>query len=149
MAMSIWTELEKSETYNLDDMIRGQTSFLNTQAFTLQEVLHDALLAADLELTEAEALEIFIAWLGNFYEEADAVGPTIYNVLYYKMMEQTFMDEMGEEMYERFLHNRGNATAFDRMLLSGESGWFNNIETTVEEERDDIIVLAFKVSKKP
>ena len=143
-AMSIWTELEQSDTYSLDDMIRVQTSFLNTQAFTLQKVLREALLKADLVQTETEALEIFIDWLGDLYEEADAVGPTIYNVLYYKMMEQTFLDEMGEEMYERFLHNRGNVNAFDRMLLSGESGWFNNIETTVEEERDDIIVLAFK-----
>jgi penicillin G amidase len=143
-AMSIWTELEKSETYNLEDMIRGQTSFLNTQAFTLQKVLSDALLAADLEQTEAKAVEIFIAWLGNPYEEPDAVGPTIYNVLYYKMMELTFLDEMGEEMYERFLHNRGNANAFDRMLLSNESGWFNNVATETIEERDDIIVLAFK-----
>ncbi len=143
-AMSIWTELEQGDVFSLEDMIRGQTSFLNTQAFTLQRVLGDALLAADLDQTEAEALAIFIDWLGDLYETADAVGPTIYNVLYAKMLELTFLDEMGEEMYERFLFNRGNTNAFDRMLLSGDSGWFNNINTPTEEERDDIIVLAFK-----
>ncbi len=143
-AMSIWAELKQSDNYNLDDMIRAQTSFLNSQATTLQEVLRAALLPADLEQTEAEALDILVAWLENPYEVAEAAGPSIYNVLYLKMKEQTFLDEMGEEMYERFLHNRGNVNAFDRMLLSSESGWFNNIATETTEKRDDIIILAFK-----
>ncbi len=143
-AMSIWAELEQSGDYSLEDMIRGQTSFINSQALTLHKVLREALLKAELEQTGAEAMDIFFEWLENPREEADAVGPTIYNVLYYNMLELTFLDEMGEEIYERFQHNRGNVNAFDRMLLSGKSGWFNNIETEGAEARDDIIILAFK-----
>jgi penicillin amidase len=62
------------------------------------------------------------------------------------MLENTFADEMGEELYERFLVNRASSNAFDRMLLSGESSWFNDINTDQIETRDDIIAQAFRES---
>jgi penicillin G amidase len=143
-AMGIWRELEGRTLFTFDDMIRAQTSFFNTQAITLGPVLIDALGAASLEQIEAEAFGILEQWLAEPVEAADAAGPALYNVLYGYMLELTFADEMGEETYERFLHNRGNTNAFDRMLLSGESGWFNNAETEAVETRDEIITSAFK-----
>ena len=142
-ALSIWRELEGQDNYILEDMIRGQSSVYNTQAEILGDVLIGALRAAELSETESEALAIFEEWLREPLETADEVGPSLYNTLYFYLLQQTFADEMGEDLYERFLHNRGATNAFDRMLLSGESGWFNNIETAEQETRDDIIALAF------
>lgn len=143
-AMGIWRDLEGREKLTLEDMIRAQTSFYNTQAEILGPVFIGTLKKAVLDNTEKAALDLFEEWLMNPVETADQVGPTIYNTLYMLMLENTFADEMGEDLYERFLHYRASSNAFDRMILSGESGWFNNIETDVRETRDDIVVKAFK-----
>jgi penicillin G amidase len=143
-AMGIWKELEGLELLDLEDMIRAQTSFFNTQALTLGPTLKESLQNADLNEVESEAFKTFEQWLVNPVEDVNAVGPAIYNVLYTYMLELTFLDQMGEDLYERFLHNRGNTNAFDRMILSGKSAWFDNLETEEEEGRDDIIAAAFK-----
>lgn len=145
-AMSIWRELEDRDILNLEDMIRGQSSFYNSQAATLGATLSLALKNAELSETEKRAFEIFETWLQDPVETVDQPGASIYNVLYMAMLENTFADEMGEELYERFLVNRASSNAFDRMLLSGESGWFNNINTDQQETRDDMIAKAFRDS---
>lgn len=142
-AMSIWRELAGKDQLTLDDMIRAQTSFYNSQAETLGPVLISSLQKADLSDVEIIALNLFEEWLKEPVETTDQVGPTIYNTLYMTLLKFTFADEMGEELYERFLHNRASTNAFDRMLLSGESGWFNNSETAEQETRDKIIAAAF------
>ena len=143
-AMGIWQELEKLGQMDLEGMKQVQTSFINTQALTLSPVLIEALQKADLDDLESAALTSFELWLNDPVETVDAAGPAIYNVLYTYMLELTFLDQMGEELYERFLHNRGNTNAFDRMILSGESAWFDNLETADTETRDEIIATAFK-----
>jgi penicillin G amidase len=145
-AMSIWRELEDRDSLNLEDMIRGQSSFYNSQAATLGATITLALKNAELSETEKRAFEIFEPWLQDPVETVDQPGASIYNVLYMAMLENTFADEMGEELYERFLVNRASSNAFDRMLLSGESGWFNNINSDQQETRDDIIAQAFRDS---
>lgn len=142
-AMSIWRELEGKDQLTLDDMIRAQTSFYNSQAEILGPVLIRALQEADLSDVEIIALNLLENWFKEPVETTDQVGPTLYNTLYMTLLEFTFADEMGEELYERFLHNRASTNAFDRMLLSGEAGWFNNIETAEQENRDKIIAAAF------
>jgi penicillin G amidase len=145
-AMGIWRELEGRTNLTLEDMIRAQTSFYNTQAEILGPVLIEALRKTELNDVETNALKLFGDWLNEPVETTDQVGPSIYNTLYMYMLEFTFADEMGEELYERFLRNRASTNAFDRMLLSGQSGWFNNIETVEQETRDDIIAAAFKAT---
>ncbi len=143
-AMGILRELEGKETFTLEDMIVPQTSFYNTQAEVLGPVLINALNLARLGGSKAEALNLLEDWLKQPEEKAEEIGPSLYNTLYFYMLKNTFTDEMGEDLYERFLVNRASTNAFDRMILSGESGWFNNIDTVERETRDDIIVLSFK-----
>ncbi|MDW7739090.1 MAG: penicillin acylase family protein [Bacillota bacterium] len=145
-AMSIWREYEGQSSFTLEDMIKGQSSLYNTQAEILGPVLVGALERAELSDKEAAVLELFRAWLDEPLEPADSVGPSIYNTLYMNLLEMTFSDEMGEELYERFLVQRASTNAFDRMLLSGESGWFNDVNTESVENRDDIILNAFRAS---
>lgn len=142
-AKSIWRELEGKNTLLFEDMIRAQNSFYNSQAVILGPVLIDALDPAAMSETKITALEIFETWLSDPIEKADMAGPAIFNTLYYYLLKLTFEDEMGEDLYERFLHNRASTNAFDRMLLSSDSGWFNNIHTETVENRDDIISAAF------
>ncbi len=142
-AMGIWRELGEKESYDFEDMIRAQTSFYNTHAETLAPVLIKALEGKDFNEAEEEAFEIFRDWLAEPIDLADAAGPAIYNALYMNLLQNTFLDEMGEDLFERFLHNRASTNSFDRMLLSGRSGWFNNINTAQSETRDEIILLSF------
>lgn len=145
-AMGIWRELEDRENLTLEDMIGPQTSYFNTQAELLGDTLLGALNATELNDLEEKALAVFEDWLEEPVEDPGEAGPVIYNAMYLNMYQLTFADEMGEELYERFLSNRGATNAFDRMILSGTSRWFNNIDTAEEESRDDIITLAFSLA---
>lgn len=143
-AMSIERELSNLEPYSLEDMIKAQTSFYNSQAEILGPTLLEALQPSKFEGTEIEALDIFTKWLINPVEDDEAVGPTIYNALYITLLQTTFAERMGEDLYERFLYNRASTNAFDRMLLSGDSGWFDNSENAPGAGRDAAIIKAFK-----
>ena len=144
-AKGIAQELDIAGPYTLDDMITAQTSFLNTQAKTLKPAILAALARADLDAAETEALSYFSDWLENPVESKDEIGPSIYNTLYKYMLRFTFAEKMEEELYERFLYNRASINAFDRMLLSGESGWFEGAGGG-EAGRDAVIAEAFKAS---
>jgi penicillin G amidase len=142
-AMGIWRELTGRDVLTLEDMIRAQTSLYNSQAEILGPVLIGALRAAELSEAEEAALELFEEWLKDPVEAADQVGASIYHSLYLHLLKLTVADEMGEELYEAFLKTRAVENVFDRMLLTGQSGWFNNIETAEQEGRDQIIAAAF------
>lgn len=144
-ALGIWREFEGRERLTLDDMIRAQTSYYNTQAELLAPVLLEALRNAELGERETQAYEMLRAWLAGPVEEASAAGPAIYHVLYLKIIEHIFADELGEDMFERFLRSSGVSNTVDRMLLAEEeSVWFNNVNTGRTETRSEIIAAAFE-----
>jgi penicillin G amidase len=142
-AQGIWRELEGRAVLTMDDMIRAQSSFYNTQAELLAPVLVSALEGAQLAGPEQEVFLIFRDWLREPVEEPGSAGPAVYHTLYLKMVEETFLDEMGEELFERYLSSRNLVNTFDQMLLNGDSAWFANINTAAEESREDMIARAF------
>ena len=143
-ALGIWRELEGKDRLGMEDMLRAQRSYYNTQAELLAPVLLEALETADLDSLQQDALNIFSAWSRDPVETADQAGPALFNTLYLKMLARTFADELGEELYERFLRSRGGHNTLDRILLDGESAWFNDVNTNDTETRDDIVVAAFQ-----
>ena len=144
-ALGIWREFEGREQLTLEDMVHAQTSYYNTQAELLAPVLLEALEDAALGEAANSALSLLEEWLAEPVEEAGEAGPAIFNTLYLKIIRHTFADELGEDLYERFLRSRGVTHTTDRMLLAEEeSAWFNKPGTGIRESRADIIRAAFE-----
>ena len=100
----------------------------------------------DLEtLVLAQALE---NW--DYKDNREDVGPVIFHYLFEKMAELTFYDELGAETGEKMLNQWYFwQERFEKMILAGNSVWFDNVDTIQEKETlSDIILQAAKSVKK-
>jgi len=85
--------------------------------------------------------DILTSW--DYHDSADAAAPLVFQEIWRRMVEQTFADELGQE-----LATRVNKTTYywsqrmHRWMLDGGSEWFDNIETDRVETLDDIIQAA-------
>ena len=111
---------------------------LNVLARDITPVLVDAL----RQHPETEVIsQILASW--DYHDRADASAPLIFQQIWRRMVEQTFADELGQD-----LANEVTKTAYywsQRMhqwILDGGSRWFDNTETDTVETLDDIIVAA-------
>jgi penicillin amidase len=76
----------------------------------------------------------------NFKMEADSVGACLFEMTVRNMMENIFKDELGEELFQKYLETTVFPPRAIRMLVrKGSSSWFDDINTPNEETIDDII----------
>ncbi len=130
--------LEEEREFTIQDMIKLQYNVDNLQAKELVPLIKEDLLANEWNEKEAEALDILLKWAEEEPEDdSEKMGPSIYHSFYLKALEETFRDEMGEDLYRNFLSGPCVNT-FDRMLKEG-SIWFEE----AEEGRRGILTRAF------
>jgi len=84
------------------------------------------------------ALLYFRNW--DFIFKKEDVTTTIYNAFWVRLLRNIFADEMGEELFQKyiFISNIPNRTV-PELLKHGNSTWFDNIRTPQVETRNDII----------
>ena len=92
---------------------------------------------------QERAMRELRAW--DFRNEADSSGAAIFQVFYLKLVENTFADELGEELFEEYLTGRGVAhhMALARMIEDSDNPWFDDVNTPQREMRDDILRESF------
>ena len=121
-------QLSAGDPLTLEDMKAMQTDWFNPHASARLsgwlELMNNH--AAELEGNEQEGLELLKEWVEDPVSSPEAAAPAIYASWYLNFMEEVFKEEMGEEMYERFISNAYIAyKALDYQLEKGESAWFN------------------------
>jgi penicillin amidase len=93
----------------------------------------------------AKALQILAAWDGD--NQLDAIAPTIFAKLQYKILEQTFKDELGETDFDIFLQTVMSRRSLPFLLEKATSSWWDNQATTDKKESQiEIITTAFEQS---
>lgn len=125
-AASIRESLVNAKGLTAQDMKDLQYSTANLQAALLLPLLKEDLFSASWEEREAEALEILYSWGESPNDGLDKAGPAIYHTFYLKALEETFLERMGEGLYQEFLQIN-IVNIFDRMLQEG-SLWFEEGE---------------------
>lgn len=152
--------LRQAENWTVKEMQALQNDVANLQARTLWPVL-ERLLTQGLERApapepdgdgraaekaaalEAAALAALRQW--DQQDTPESVGATIWHTWYRHMMEATFLDEMGEDLYRRMPHG---VLTFDRLILAAgegkESGWFDDINTPEAEDAAAIAARSFR-----
>jgi len=92
---------------------------------------------------EEQAMEQLRAW--DFRNEIDRPGAAIFEVFYLQLVENTFADELGEDLFEDYL-DRGefHHMALERLMEQVNSPWFDDVNTAEVEGRDEIVRRSFQ-----
>jgi acyl-homoserine lactone acylase PvdQ len=90
------------------------------------------------------ALEYLRNWNGSMNKEE--VAPTIYSVFLQRLIENTFLDELGLERYRSFMYvNNVPLRTIAKLLDDSTNVWFDRVNTRgpMPETRDSIIKYSF------
>lgn len=93
---------------------------------------------------ELYVLDKLLKWKGNHY--LDNIEPTIYYKLIFRVLKNTFKDELGEELFKQFTGTSLCRKTETRFLKNENSPWWDNINTTKKESFSEIITNSFKES---
>lgn len=76
----------------------------------------------------------------NFQMDAHEVAPAIFNVFVWKLLSNTFQDEMGDTLYQQFIKSPTFAMqVLDQLRQKPVSTWFDDVNTSQTETMNDII----------
>ncbi|MBN2814480.1 MAG: penicillin acylase family protein [Bacteroidales bacterium] len=98
----------------------------------------------NLTATGRKSFDLLKSW--NYVMEADAAAPLIFESVYVNLIHCIYADEMGPELYDKFL-GLGSVwrNATDQMLETAESEWFDDVTTPGSKELlNDRVVCAFE-----
>lgn len=95
-----------------------------------------------LSESEQEALNILRNWKGE--SDYGSIAPTIYQRFIYRYLENTFRDELGEELYTQLLKTHIIKRSIAMQFSNSTSKWWDDITTDKVESKSDIVSLSFK-----
>jgi penicillin amidase len=90
----------------------------------------------------ANALEKIKSWNGDF--EANNPCGSVFSAFIVFLLKNTFEDELGKDIYDAFISVQNIPyRSLERIIQDKNNQWFDNVNTTSVENRDDIIRLSF------
>lgn len=104
------------------------------------------LLHAIRDTEESELLSYLIQWDGSF--EKDDFRPLIFQKWLYEIVEGSMRDEMGNKLWDTFLQTHTSKVVIEHLVKNKKSEWWDNINTTSVESREEIIASSFDKSVK-
>ena len=123
----------------VDDMRDVQADVYSISA----EKLMPYLVALEPEgwLQERVMRDLLRPW--DYYLSADSAAASVFEVFYWKLVEHTFQDELGE-LYPTYLE-MGNyhRLLLERLVEEPDNHWWDDVSTDARETRDDIYRAAF------
>jgi len=140
----ILSYLKKDKKWDIDDLKKMQTDV--TSSLHIQEA-KKVLTAVDktkLNELESKAYDILDSWDGN--HQTNDIAPVIFYKLLYKVLENTFEDELGVTDFEKVVSTHMMQRTYPALFANDSSIWWNNINTETIEKRSDIFELAFSQS---
>jgi penicillin amidase len=138
-AARISSLLQQKDVLSVEDIqrIQGDTYSIPAEIFT------PYILQIDPQgFLQERALNELRNW--DYREEADSTGAAMFEVFYLKLVENTFGDELGDELLADYLGARTcHQIALEGMIEEADNPWFDDITTAETETRDDIVLRSF------
>ena len=95
------------------------------------------------EKTAAQAIAELKWWDGS--SGRSGVGVTIYNQLLYFILQNTMLDELGKENFEKTVGSMLVRSSLEKLLTDKNSPWWDNINTPEKKEtREEIFTASLK-----
>jgi penicillin amidase len=131
--------LQEKDLLSIDDFqrIHGDTYSIPGEIFTpyILQIEPEGFL-------QERALNEIRDW--DYYNNADSTGAAILEVFYLELVENTFADELGEELFAEYVEaSEWHHIALESMITEAENSWFEDVDTPEKETRDDIVVRSF------
>jgi penicillin amidase len=118
-----------------DDHWKCQLDTLNLMEKRIGPLMAKALLAHE---DTAAMGKILTRW--DYRDDTDSVGTTVFQAVYKRFAWLVFKDELGTELAETMLdHWTYWQERLQKMVLEGESPWFDNVETKGIVETRDVL----------
>jgi len=94
-----------------------------------------------------KAKDILSGW--DFMMDEHSVGACLFAVTLRKMMENIFRDELGEELFQKYIKAVSFPPRAIRMMVrKGSSPWFDNVNTPEKETMEDVIAASLSQTFK-
>ncbi len=138
-AQRITALLENKEVLGAEDFQRIQADTYSIPA----EIFTPYVLQIEPEgFLQERALNELRRW--DYRCDADSTGAAIFQVFYVKLVENTFGDELGEELLAEYVGAwTWHHIALEEMIQEGDNLWFDDVTTPEKETRDDIVLRSF------
>jgi penicillin G amidase len=142
-AKRIVTLLESKEKLSKADFKKMITDVKSSETPDNTAVLISVLSEIkDLNTTEKQALGILKKWDGN--NQLKDIAPTIYYKWVYKVMHNTFSDELGEAGFAQFMRTDIAKIMESKQIQNDNSVWWDDVSTKdLVETRQNILGTAF------
>lgn len=134
--------LEAKEKLSVDDFKSMHTDSKSTYAERMIEACLCLVDGEELSGNKLAAYTLLQDWDGDMNKEL--IQPTILEFFQYFLLKEIYLDEMGEELFEKFSKNNklGRIATFN--LLEGKNeSWIDNVTTHETEELKDVVNLAY------
>jgi penicillin amidase len=131
--------ISSKEKHSVNDFMDYQMDIVSPYAREIIPYLTDAF--SKIEITDDNlklSLELLKEW--DFKLDKFSQAPSIYLVAFKYLLENTFKDEMGNDLFNQYVFLANIPYRVILQLLSNPySAWWNNINTKENESRDEII----------
>lgn len=130
---------KKGEVFSVEDFERLQNDDFSFHAREIVPFILDAYPdSISASPDEKRALEYLRNWHCRFAKED--IAAAVYQEFFVRLLENTFRDEMGPELYHDFvLLTNIPVRVITKLLQEGSSEWFDDVTTPAIETRDDMI----------
>lgn len=133
--------LKVKDKFSVDDFKRIQQDLYCPLASELTPKMLKALERAATADQANQAIEILSRW--DFKMGKGSPGAALFEVTCRRMMDNIFKDELGDDLFERYLKTvTFPPRAIRRMIQNGSSPWFDNVNTPKKEGLGEIIALS-------
>ena len=120
---------------DVSDMINDVTSSVSSEV--IKEFTNGMDYAA-FDKNEQKAIDILQTWDGS--NKLDAVAPTIYNKWIYHYLKNTFEDEMGDTLFQKFIKTHLLKRVVADHIKREGSIWWDKVSTSEKKEnRNEIL----------
>ncbi|MBI3006432.1 MAG: penicillin acylase family protein [Ignavibacteriales bacterium] len=136
--------LRSQEKFSVEDFKRFQMDYVSPQARELVPVVlqaYEGRAVADKRIQTV--LNYFRNW--NFVMKPEDVSTTLFQAFFLKTIQNTFRDEMGEQLLSLYDTLASiPMTVTTALLKKDSSDWFDNIETPEKETKNDIVRMSLE-----
>ena len=130
---------KEGASFTIADFERMQLDMVSLHAMELAPLILQALRDSTLAIEDRQRLlAYFRNW--NYAFSADDIATSVYHQFLVRLLENTFKDELGEDVYHDYVQIVNiPLRVITRLVKEGTSPWFDDIRTDTVETRDAII----------
>ena len=135
--------LEAKEKISVDDVKRMHQDIYCILASEITPHMIEVLEQRFSDENAKKAKDILSGWY--FMMDEDSVGACLFAVTLRKMMENIFQDELGEDLFQKYIKMVSFPPRAIRMMVrKGSSPWFDNVNTAEKETMEDVIASSLR-----